>query len=210
MRPLQHQLHPRNKCCTINPVSIEADSPANDSRGQSWVLVAYRTPKEPSTARVAAWRRLHRLGGLYIGPSVCLIPQGLAERPALDQVAAGVRSAGGTFEILVVEAFAEEAEAALVARFNSARDAEYAEVVERALALQGELRREGAQGKFTFAEVEENEADLGKLRRWLETLGARDVFGAAGRGAAEQAVRDAAAALQRFAERAVGLDEETP
>jgi hypothetical protein len=191
-------------------VSIEDDSLAVDPPGHSWVLVVYRTPKEPSTARVAAWRRLHRLGGLYIGPSVCLIPQGLAERRALDQIADGVRSAGGTFDVLVVEAFAEEAQAVLVARFNSARDAEYAEVVERALALQSELEREGAQGKFTFAEVEENEADLGKLQRWLETLGARDLFRAPSRGPAEQAVRDAAAALQRFAERAVGLDEETP
>jgi uncharacterized protein YdbL (DUF1318 family) len=159
---------------------------------------------------VAAWRRLHRLGGLYIGSSVCLIPHGLAEPRALAQIADGVRSAGGTFDSFVVEAFAEEAQAVIVERFNSARNAEYAEVVERALALQAELEREGARGKFTFAEVEENEADLAKLQRWLQTVGGRDLFDAPGRSPAEQAVREAAAALQRFAERAARQDEETP
>jgi hypothetical protein len=193
-----------------DPVSIDQDGAAADSISRSWVLVVYRAPREPSTARVAAWRRLHRLGGLYVGPSVCLVPHGLTEQRVLDQIADGVRSAGGTFDVLVVEAFADEAQALLVGRFNSARDAEYAEVVERALALQAELEREGGQGKFTFAEVEENEADLAKLQRWLETLGSRDLFGAPGRGAAEQAVREAADALQRFAERAARLEDETP
>jgi len=181
-----------------------------DTRRGSWVLVAYRAPKEPSTARVAAWRRLRRLGGLYIGPSVCLIPHGLAERAVLDQIAGTVRAAGGTFDLLGVETFAEDAEALLVERFNAARDCEYAEVVERALALRAELEREGGRGKFTFAEVEENEADLGKLRRWLETLGGRDLFGAPGRGPAEGAVRQAAEALQDFAERAARLEDGSP
>jgi hypothetical protein len=176
----------------------------------SWVLVVYRAPKEPSTARVAAWRRLHRLGGLYVGPSVCLVPLGLADRRALDRIAEGVRSAGGVFDALVVQAFAEEAQALLVNRFNSARDAEYAEVVERARALLGELEREGARGKFTFAEVEENDADLGKLRRWGATLAARAGVGALGRGSAEQAVREAEVALRGFAARAAELEDESP
>jgi hypothetical protein len=181
-----------------------------DLLGGRWALVVYRAPKEPSTARVAAWRRLHRMGGLYVGPSVCLVPCGLAEPRALAQIAEGVRSAGGTFDVLTVEAFAEETQALLTERFNSARDAEYDEVVERAQALQAELEREGRKGKFTFAEVEENEADLAKLQRWLETVIDRDLFGAAGRGRAEEALREAADALRRFAELAARPEEEAP
>jgi hypothetical protein len=163
--------------------------------------------------RPLGWRPgdgLHRLGGLYIGPSVCLLSHGPTEQRVLDQIADGVRSAGGVFDVLVIDSFAQEAQALLVNRFNSARDAEYAEVVERAQAMEAELEREGERGKFTFAEVEENEADLGKLKRWLETLGTGDLFGAFGRGPAEQAARVAAGALQRFAERAARLEEETP
>ena len=189
-------------------MSTEPDTVV-DPRRSAWVLIVCRAPKEPSTARVAAWRRLHRLGGLYVGPSVCLVPRGLADGRALDRIADGVRAAGGTFDVFDIEAFAEDAHALLVGRFNAARDAEYAEVVERALALQAELRREAAQSKFTFAEVEENEADLSKLQRWLQTLRDRDLFLAAGRGAAERAVREAADALQRFAELAARQDHES-
>src|SRR5215472_17902089 len=129
-------------------MSIEDGEAAADTLRRSWVIAVYRAPKEPSTARVAAWRRLHRLGGLYVGPSVCLIPAGVVEQRALDQIADGVRSAGGSFDILAIEAFAAEARVLLADRFNAARDAEYAEVVERAEALEAELGREGRKGKF--------------------------------------------------------------
>jgi hypothetical protein len=175
--------------------------------GRTWLLVVYRAPTEPSTARVAVWRGLHRLGALYLGPSVCLLPRSLVEDRGVDRIADIVRSAGGTFDVLTVEACAAESEALLGDRFNALRDAEYAEVVERAVALQAELAREGARGRFTFAEVEENEADLARLRRWLRTVADRDVFGAAGRGPAEVAVREAADALQRFTERSADLAE---
>jgi hypothetical protein len=194
----------------MGAMPIDRDPDAADLLRRSWVLVVYRAPKEPSTARVAAWRRLHRLGGLYVGPSVCLVPRGLSDQRVLDQIAEGVRSAGGTFDALAVEAFADDAQALLVERFSSARDAEYAEVVERAQAMRDELEREAGRGRFTFAEVEENEADLAKLRRWLQTLAGRDLFGAPGRDPAERAVREAADALRGFAQRAARLDEETP
>ena len=147
------------------------------------MLVAYRTPAAPSTARVSAWRTLHRMGALYLGPTVCLLPARLADASLLEPLGRRVEAAGGAFEVLAIEAFDDAAEAAVRARCNEARDAEYAEIVERAQALVGRLEREGARGKFTFAEVEENEADLAKLRRWLGRVTARDLFGrrAAGR-----------------------------
>jgi hypothetical protein len=32
----------------------------------SWILISYRIPREPSTKRIAVWRRLRRLGALQI------------------------------------------------------------------------------------------------------------------------------------------------
>jgi hypothetical protein len=171
-----------------------------------WLLICYRTPTQPSTARVAAWRRLHRLGALYVGPSTCLLPADLADEPALATVAAGITGAGGGIDTYRIEAFTTEAHLAVLERLNAERDAEYTEVVERAQALLDELDRESRQGKFTFAEVEENEADLVKLRSWMEAIGRRDRYGAAGRTAAEQAVADADRALQVFTERSAEAD----
>jgi hypothetical protein len=178
---------------------------ADESLG--WLLICYRAPKQPSTARVAAWRRLHRLGALYVGPSTCLLPVGLAEDRALATVADGITGAGGSIDTFRIEAFTAEAQQALLERFNADRDAEYAEVVERAQALIGELDRESERGKFTFAEVEENDADLVKLRRWLEAIGRRDQYGATGRARAEQAVQEADVALRVFTERSAEADD---
>ena len=169
----------------------------------SWVLAVYRAPSAPSTARVAAWRGLHALGGLFLGPTVCLLPPGLADGRTLDAIATRVRAAGGTFERLEIESFAEATEMVLRERYNDGRDAEYAEVVERTQAMVEELEREGAREKFTFAEVEENEADLAKLQRWLRRVRARDLFGAPGRAAAVAAVDTAATSLQSFIAEAI-------
>jgi hypothetical protein len=184
------------------------DQRESPEKARGWLLVSYRAPKEPSTARVAAWRRLHRVGALYIGPSTCLVPIELAGNDALTTVAEGLTAAGGSFDTFGIEAFSPEAERVLLARFNAARDAEYAEVIERAEALVNELRREGERGKFTFAEVEENEADLARLRRWLETVRRRDRFGAALWTRAEAAIEDADRRLRSFVERSAQAEEE--
>ena len=66
----------------------------------------------------------------------------------------------------------------LIGEFNAARDAEYAEVLERLPAFRQELDLERARGRVTYAEVEESEADLERFRSWLAKIGARDYFAA--------------------------------
>jgi uncharacterized protein YdbL (DUF1318 family) len=180
----------------------------NDNERSGWLLISYRVPNQPSTARVAAWRRLHRLGALYLGSSTCLLPVDLADDRALGTVAEGITGGGGSIETYRVEAFTPEAQQALVQQFNADRDAEYAEVAERAQALVAELDQESRRGKFTFAEVEENEADLVKLRRWLAAIGRRDRYAASGRAAAGQAVAQADRELRVFTERSARADDE--
>ena len=180
---------------------------------ETWLLMSYRAPTQPSSARVAAWRSLHRLGAIYLAPSLCALPRRLEAGIQLRGIGDALVAAGGTFELYEVERFAPETEARLIERYNEARDAEYAEVLERAEALRLELEREGARDKFTFAEVEENEDGLVKLRRWLRRVQRRDVFGSHG-GA--EAVGDVAAAerrLEQFAAIASGREDagvETP
>ena len=171
-----------------------------------WTLVAYRTPAEPSTARVTAWRALHRMGGLYLGPTVCLVPAPLADRDLLGRVRIRVEGSGGTFDVLDIAAFGADAEAELRERYNAARAAEYAEIVERADAIVGELEREGRQDKFTYAEVEENEAGLTKIRQWLRRVSARDLFGCDARAGAEAAIARADRRLTAFVDEAIARE----
>jgi hypothetical protein len=107
--------------------------------------------------------------------------------------------------------FADPAdEHAVVEELNAARDAEYAEVLERLPALRQELAAETARGRLTYAEVEESEADLDRFRTWLAKIAARDYFSAPGGQAAREAVDDAAAELAAFEEAALHADAPEP
>ncbi len=65
----------------------------------------------------------------------------------------------------------------MIEAFAEARDAEYSEVMERCREFHAELKKEREAGKFTFAELEENEEDLAKLEAWVGKIRARDRFG---------------------------------
>lgn len=67
-------------------------------------------------------------------------------------------------------------QADLVASFQAERSGEYAEICSRVPAFLGEIEYERKRGRTTYAEVEESEADLDRLRTWLARVQARDHF----------------------------------
>jgi hypothetical protein len=99
--------------------------------------------------------------------------EGMKRLQACRQLA---EDAGGTARLFPLLIEDEQAKTSLVAEFNELRAAEYAELHEQTQRLLDELRKEGEGGKFTFAELEENEADLDKLERWLKKIEARDLL----------------------------------
>ena len=128
------------------------------------------------------------------------------DRTSLDS-ASTAQAGGGTVRVLPM-AFTDPAEEqAVITELNAARDAEYAEVLDRLPELHRELAAEQARGRLTYAEVEESEADLHRFQAWLAKIEARDYFGAAGGDAARGAVAAAGAALAAFENAA--LDAET-
>ncbi|MGH9114349.1 MAG: Chromate resistance protein ChrB, partial [Acidimicrobiales bacterium] len=54
---------------------------------------------------------------------------------------------------------------------------------------------------FTYAELEENDEDLNKLKGWYAKVHARDVLASTGAAAAEKALAECDQALNGFAER---------
>ena len=66
----------------------------------------------------------------------------------------------------------------IIERFNAARDEEYRELLEQCDDYFKEIDKEIARENFTFAEIEENEEELNKLKKWYEIILTRDTFGA--------------------------------
>jgi hypothetical protein len=140
---------------------------------------------------------LKTIGAVYLQNSVAALPDLPAHERALRTLRREITDMGGTAHVLRGEALGGSSD--LVAIYNAARDEEYDEIVDRCRDFLTEIETETAATHFTYAELEENDEDLTKLRGWFDKVTARDVLGAAGRPATEQALQQCAQALEVFA-----------
>jgi hypothetical protein len=150
------------------------------------------------------------LGALYLQQSVCLLPEREETTRQVRRLLDRVRQHGGSARSLRVSFLDPAEQQQVVGEFNAARDAEYAELLERLPAFREELALERARGRVTYAEVEESEADLERFRSWLAKIGARDYFTAPAGPAARAAVQDAAADLAAFEQAALAAEAPEP
>lgn len=162
-----------------------------------WFVLVYKLPAEPTRHRASVWRKLKAAGAVYLQNGVAALPADPAGERAMRGAAQEVRDVGGTAHLLRGEAVGDEA--ALVEAFDAARDDEYAEILSRCRDFHAELKKERAAGKFTFAELEENEEDLAKLEAWLRKVEGRDRFGAPSASEARAAISACREDLEAFA-----------
>jgi hypothetical protein len=159
-----------------------------------------------STLRVHAWRKLRSLGALYLQNSVALLPDRPETVRAAARLLARLRRSGGEGRVLAIMVCDPEEERALIAQFCAERSDEYAEIVSRVPAFLEEIAYERRRGRATYAEVEESEADLERLQKWLARVTARDYFEAPGWLEAEEAVARCAAELASFEAEALAAE----
>jgi hypothetical protein len=163
----------------------------------TWLLLAYRIPREPTRLRATVWRRIKALGAVYLQNSVAALPDSPAAERALRSLRREVVDLGGSAQLLRCQLLAGAKDVS--AMYNSARDEEYTEIIDKCHDFLAEIETETAAAHFTYAELEENDEDLNKLRSWLNKVSARDTLGAARRDDAEGTLNECAAALEEFA-----------
>jgi hypothetical protein len=164
---------------------------------QCWLLVIVSTGGS-STLRVHAWRKLRSLGALYLQNSVALLPACPETSRAAAKLLDRLRRSGGGGRALPITITDPEEEQRLIDQLSAERSDEYREIVSRAPAFLAEIADERRRGRATYAEVEESEADLERLQKWLARVRARDYFDAPGRAEAEQTVERCATELTAF------------
>jgi len=155
---------------------------------------------------VHAWRKLRSLGALYLQNSVALLPARPETVRAVRKLLERLARSGGEGRVLPIAITDPGEEGAVIAQFSAERSDEYGEIVSRAPAFLEEIAYERGRGRATYAEVEESEADLERLQKWLARVRARDYFDASGRDEAEQAVARCAAELAAFEAEAVAAE----
>jgi hypothetical protein len=141
-----------------------------------WLVLSLQLPAAPSSARVAAWRRLKFVGAAGMTNGTWVLPHGAEHQRLFNEVASAVRGHGGQAFLFSAESLGPEEDAAVRKRFEEDRGREYDELAEHTGAFLQELERETALEKFTFAELEEMEDDFQKLESWLGKVRPRDFF----------------------------------
>ena len=162
-----------------------------------WLLLVYRVPSEPTRLRAVVWRRLKGLGAIYLQNSAATLPAGPSAERALRRLRREILDMGGTASLLNCTALAGGTE--IRSAFQAARDDEYDEIVDKCQDFLAGLRKEYRADHFTYAELEENDEDLVKLRNWYAKILARDVFGAPARPVCAEALQMCERALEDYA-----------
>jgi vacuolar-type H+-ATPase subunit I/STV1 len=166
-----------------------------------WVLLTYRLPTEPSRHRVAVWRELRRVGAVSLQQATWAVPARPEFLEAIERAVDLIERAEG--EVLVFDAVprGDAMGTELERVFSEEREAEWTEFLAECTKFDGEIDKEIRIQKFTAAELDEEEQNLDRLRRWYRELRARDLFSAPSQLEAEQRLKECVERLEDFAER---------
>jgi hypothetical protein len=148
-----------------------------------WVLLAYRVPREPSTPRIAVWRKLNRLGVAKVVDGLVALPLDARTKEQLEWLGDEIIEAGGEATIWTGRLGSARQERELASRMAEAVSTEYRAVLDAAEHVAGEptsVRRR----------------TLARLRRELRRIGQRDYFPPAEREAARHAVDELADSVE--------------
>jgi hypothetical protein len=164
-----------------------------------WLLLVYHVPSEPSRLRATVWRRIKSLGAIYLQSSAAALPAGTAAERALRKLRSEILDMAGSAVLLSCEVLAGESD--IRSQFQAARNDEYEEIVDKCQDFIAGIDKEYRENHFSYAELEENEVDLVKLRTWLQRIRDRDVFGAAGLQQAVSSLAGCEEKLEAYAAR---------
>jgi hypothetical protein len=173
-----------------------------------WLLLIYRIPTEPTRLRAGVWRKLKGLGAIYLQNSAIALPFSPHSERALRTLRAEIQELGGKGSLFSSTTLAGQDQ--LVETFNAARDDEYDEIIDKCDDFLQQVHKEYDANHFTYAELEENEVDLVKLKGWLEKIRARDVLGASKLQATVEAVERCDHVLEEYAARVYAEEGEEP
>lgn len=140
-----------------------------------WVFLAYRLPREPSTPRISAWRKLRNLGVAQLLDGLAALPLSARNRERLEWLADEVTEAGGEASIWIAQAATRAQERQLTSRLTNQIAGEYRELAQDAKDA-------------TAGDPQARVRTLARLRRQWHRIRQRDYFPPPEREAAARAI----------------------
>ena len=147
---------------------------------EDWVLLSYRLPREPSTVRVAVWRKLKRLGVAQVLDGLVALPADARTREQLEWIAQEILTAGGEATIWIARPGSRAQERTFTQQMTDAVTADYRRV------------RDAARTALDLDDVARSRT-VARLRREFARIRTRDFFPSPEREQAQRAVEKLAA-----------------
>jgi hypothetical protein len=120
-----------------------------------WLLLAYKMPRDPTTGRVAVWRKLKQLGAVALQDAVWVLPATPQTREQFQWLAAEIEEFAGEATLWESRLLAESMERRVIVQFTEPVESAYREILR-------ELKRK--------------RPDLAILSKRYQQIQARDYF----------------------------------
>ncbi|HZO88178.1 MAG TPA: Chromate resistance protein ChrB [Chthonomonadaceae bacterium] len=129
-----------------------------------WTLLVYKIPAHPTRLRLQIWRKLQRMGALYLQNAVCLLPA----RPDLVEnmhyMAAAIEEMGGTCHLFAASALLPGEAQRLAQEFRALADSNLEEIIGRLEKIGAELEAAASPAALERAEEELKRERIAYLR----------------------------------------------
>jgi hypothetical protein len=181
-----------------------------------WLMIIYRVPSTTSTSRVTVWKRVKELGAYLLQQSVYILPNMPQVKEAVNQLKEQIHHLGGESKVIEIASLGEEQEKEVIDGFNKNREEEYIEVVKACNELLHEIEEESKTEDFHYADLEENEKHLQRVRELLDSVAGRDYFGSSLQAKAVVLMKECQQKFEEFSQEVfsregiVGEDKKLP
>jgi hypothetical protein len=165
-----------------------------------WLFFSYSLPAEPSKMRVYVWRQLKKLGAVNY-QNVWVVPHTNESVNELRKLIETIEEYKGEGMLIEGKALDKDQEERIHKVFIDSRNEEYQEVIEKCEDFFKEINFEIERKNFIFAEVEENEEELDKLKQWLKKIEKRDFVKSPLRKKATEQIKECEKVFEDFTRR---------
>ena len=142
----------------------------------NWTTLIYQIPREMHKNRMAVWRKLKSVAALNVLQSIWILPESEAAKRELKALEEQINQNGGKSIFCVTVIEDEEQNQKLIDNFNSERELDYYELIDKCNDFELEIKHETEKENFTYAELEENDHEVEKLHIWLNKIVQKDYF----------------------------------
>jgi hypothetical protein len=135
-----------------------------------WLTLLLSLPTTPSRHRVAAWRKLRRLGAVNLRGAAWILPDNAETTELFQWLSQEVQTVQGEARLLRVDSIETMSEAQITQLFHRARAADYQSIMQGCRALLAQIDRQRS-GRTS---IEPLKARLAELKRELDRVASID------------------------------------